>query len=262
MSADLGIEVRNLTVHRGSTIALRAVSAELTRSTGMTGIVGPNGSGKSTLISACSGALRPRTGTVTVDGTNIRSMSTKSLARTIGVVAQMTPSEVPMTVWDYVGLGRLPHQNWVGTSSATDHEWIEKSLVNVGMLGHARKTLNELSGGEAQRVNIARAFAQDPRYLLLDEPTNHLDVHYQHSILQLVRDLGIPSVVVLHDLNLAARYCDQILLFDAGSLAHTGPTTSVLVPENIAPIYRMQVRAIDDSGTPHLLFSPGYTEQP
>ncbi|MGV0396969.1 ABC transporter ATP-binding protein [Corynebacterium suicordis] len=256
-SAPDGIAVKDLSVRRGKKLALQSVSAQLTRGEGMTGIVGPNGSGKSTLISAAYGALKPQSGNVTVDGSDLRNISTKHIARTIGVVAQMAPAEIPVSVWDYVSLGRLPHQNWAGMSSSEDAEWIEKSLANVGMLDHARSSLMELSGGETQRVNIARALAQNPRYLLLDEPTNHLDVHYQHSILQLVRDLGIPSVVVLHDLNLAARYCENILLFDAGTLAHAGTAAEVLTPEKIEPIYRMKVRRIEDSGRPHLVFSPG-----
>ena len=256
MSSAGGIAVHDLSVRRGKTLALHSVDAQLTRSEGITGIVGPNGSGKSTLISAVYGALKPMAGRVTVDGTDVRALSTRAIAQTIGVVTQMTPTEVPVSVWDYVALGRLPHQNWMGVSSQNDREWIDNALVSVGMRSHAGKSLNELSGGEAQRINIARALAQNPRYLLLDEPTNHLDVHYQHSILQLVRDLGVPSVMVLHDLNLAARYCDEVLLFDSSTLAHVGPVAEVLTPEKIFPIYRMKVRTIDDSGTPHLLFSP------
>ncbi|GIE76305.1 hypothetical protein Aph02nite_22550 [Actinoplanes philippinensis] len=172
------------------------------------GLIGPNGSGKTTLLRLLHGALRSPTGRVTVDGDTLASLSPRESARRMAVLVQETTGETALTVAEMVLLGRGPHLSTFQRAGATDHEVAARCLSRVGAAHLAARRFAGLSGGERQRVLIARALAQEATHLLLDEPTNHLDIRYQHEILRLVRGLGTCSIVVLHDLNLAARYCD------------------------------------------------------
>ncbi|UVS80514.1 ABC transporter ATP-binding protein [Actinokineospora sp. UTMC 2448] len=226
------------------------------RSGGVVGLIGPNGSGKSTLLRVLYSALRPLGGVVLIDGTPVSDLRGRELPRRIAVVAQEAPPELPVTVAEMVLLGRSPHRSSLRSYTADDHRIAATALHRVGMRDHADRGFATLSGGEKQRTLIARALTQQTGHLLLDEPTNHLDIHYQHEILHLVRDLGITTVVVLHDLNLAARYCDHLVLLDSGLVAASGPTEEVLTPEVLEPVYRVTVRTIDDGDCRQLVFRP------
>jgi iron complex transport system ATP-binding protein len=158
-----------------------------------------------------------------------------------------------MTVAELAMLGRLPHQSFGSRSGERDREIVEDSLDAVGMTALARRDLSELSGGERQRALIARALVQQARHVLLDEPTNHLDIRYQHDVLELV--VGLPgSVVVLHDLNLAARYCDRLVVLDHGRIVATGTPGEVLTPEVLEPVYGLPVKRLDVDGEITLVF--------
>ncbi|MGH3567376.1 MAG: ABC transporter ATP-binding protein [Pseudonocardia sp.] len=220
------------------------------------GLIGPNGSGKSTLLRILYAALLPRTGAVLIDDIPMTSMAGRDLARRIAVVAQEAPPELPISVAEMVLLGRSPHRSSFQPYTGHDHEIAATALRRVGMRGFAERGFAMLSGGEKQRVLIARALAQEAGHLLLDEPTNHLDIRYQHEILQLVRRLGTTTVVVLHDLNLAARYCDHLVLLDRGSVTCSGPTAQVLAPEVLEPVYHVSVRAFYDDDCVQLIFRP------
>lgn len=153
-------------------------------------------------------------------------------------------------------LGRLPHLRSFARTGHDDHVAAADALQRVGAEHLARRPFSGLSGGERQRVLIARAVAQQGTHLLLDEPTNHLDIRYQHEVLDLMRRLGVTTVVVLHDLNLAARYCDRLVLLDHGRVAGTGTPQEVLEPELIRHVYGIDAQRVDVHGTPNLLFSP------
>lgn len=221
------------------------------------GLIGPNGSGKTTLLRTLYRALRPDSGQVRLDDTPLASIPARQLARRTAVVVQEGATEVPLTVADMVLLGRTPHRSsWQGTR-AEDARLAARALSEVGARHLADRVFAALSGGERQRVLIARALAQQADHLLLDEPTNHLDIGSQHEVLSLVSALSVTTIVVLHDLNLAARYCDRVVLLERGTVVATGPPVAVLTPERLEPIYRVGVQrlAVSD-GVIQLVFHP------
>ncbi|MFC7534764.1 ABC transporter ATP-binding protein [Actinoplanes sp. GCM10030250] len=222
----------------------------------MLGLIGPNGSGKTTLLRLLHGALRSPTGQVTVDGDTLAGLSPREAARRMAVVVQETGGETALTVAEMVLLGRGPHQSAFQRTGVADHEIAAGCLERVGAGHLAARAFAGLSGGERQRVLIARALAQQATHLLLDEPTNHLDIRFQHEILRLVRGLGTCSIVVLHDLNLAARYCDDLVLLGGGAVVAAGPAGDVLDPAILEPIYEIGIKRIDLDGHPHLIFHP------
>lgn len=252
------ITADNVTVAFGGTPAVDGVTLTVP-DTGTLGLVGPNGSGKTTLLRTLYGAVAPAGGRVLLDGDDIAhsaGVRRRDVARAIAVVAQErdgTASGMPMSVAELVTLSRLPHQSAVPRATRHDRDVVTGALDAVGMTHLARRDLADLSGGERQRALIARALAQQTRHILLDEPTNHLDVRYQHEILELVS--GLPgSAVVLHDLNLAARYCDRIVVLDRGRVVAEGTPDAVLVPEILEPVYDRPVTRVDIDGEITLIF--------
>lgn len=225
------------------------------------GLIGPNGSGKTTLLRLLYGALTPPSGVVEVDGTALRALAPREAARRIAVVVQESGGELATTVAELVLLGRGPHLSTFQRAGADDHRIAAQSLARVGAAHLADRAFTQLSGGERQRVLIARALAQQATHLLLDEPTNHLDVRYQHEVLGLVSDLARDTaertaVVVLHDLNLAARYCDDVVLLGRGGVVAAGPVAEVLDPAVLEPVYGIGITRLDLDGELHLLFAP------
>lgn len=201
---------------------------------GVVGLVGPNGSGKTTLLRTLFGALQPTEGRVLLNGVPLGSLRARKIAHELAVVAQDSGEPPQMTVAEVVRLGRLPHKD-------NSEDGIIDALERVGLLHKAKAPLTHLSGGERQRAMIARAFIQDASHILLDEPTNHLDIHYQLEIFQQIQDYRANATVVLHDLNMALKYCDWIHLLDEGRLMESGPPGDVLVPEILQPIYNVRV---------------------
>lgn len=219
------------------------------------GLIGPNGEGKSTLLKLLYGALKPDSGSVLLDGQPINSLKRGELARHIAVVVQEQRGDISLRVSDAVLMGRIPYRSALGSSSARDEELAIDALERVGALHLADRQIDELSGGEQQRVLIARGLCQAPQYLLLDEPTNHLDINFQHQILDLIRSLEMTSVVVLHDPNLAARYCDRIALLGNGTIREIGTPQEVLTPANVSQLFDVTSESVEASdGAPQLLF--------
>nr|WP_231712913.1 ABC transporter ATP-binding protein [Arthrobacter sp. zg-Y820] len=224
------------------------------------GLVGPNGSGKTTLLRTLYSSLAGNNGTVLIDGEELTSLSAREIARRVAVVVQEVSADLPLLVSDMVLLGRTPHRSGFGRRGPADEQIAASALTQVGALQLAGEAFDSLSGGERQRVLIARALAQETTHLLLDEPTNHLDVRYQHEVLDLVRSLAVREertvIVVLHDLNLAARYCDRILLLEAGRVAAAGTPDEVLAPEHLEPVYGVSVRRLELEDGFQLVFRP------
>jgi len=228
------------------------------------GIIGPNGSGKTTLLRCINMTLGPRKGTILIDGRNILELDRKEIARHIGVVPQSAATDFPFSVFDVVLMGRTPWLDRFSGESSKDIEIARNAMEVTGTLHLAARPMDELSGGERQRVIIARALAQQPGILLLDEPTLHLDIKHQLEILELVRRLakekGLMVVLVSHDLDLAARYSDRLLLLRDGRVFSTGAPKEVLTVENIREVYGVSAEIVYGSwtGTPHVILDlPG-----
>jgi iron complex transport system ATP-binding protein len=220
----------------------------------MLGIVGPNGSGKSSLLRLLCGLRNVRSGVVTLDGGNIRGLPRRAIARRIASVEQHAGTQENVTVEDVVRLGRTPHRGALSPWTEADGAASERALARVGMDVRRNQPWATLSGGERQRTQIARALAQEPGELILDEPTNHLDVRHQLDVLSLVRRLGITSIVALHDLNLAALFCDEVAVLNEGRLVSSGPPAAVLTAALIQEVFgvRAEVHASAFSGRPHI----------
>ncbi|PVE12178.1 ABC transporter ATP-binding protein [Streptomyces scopuliridis] len=220
----------------------------------MTGLLGPNGSGKSTLLRLLAGVLAPSHGVVTLDGRPLDGLRRRDIARRVAVVEQQADTLVELSVADVVRLGRIPHRRAWHPPTRADEEAVTAALERTGLRDHASQLWSTLSGGERQRVQIARALAQEPRELLLDEPTNHLDIQHQLDLLNLVAELAVTSVVALHDLNLAAMFCDRIVMLQRGRVIAAGTPRQVLTEDRIADVYGVQVAVTEpgEDGRPHI----------
>ncbi|MEM6289332.1 MAG: ABC transporter ATP-binding protein [Bacteroidota bacterium] len=253
-----GAELRSVDVTLGGTTIVRSVSLELVGGEFLA-LVGPNGSGKSTLLRTLYRALRPSSGEVTVGGTDIRRMPSVGLARTVAVVAQERPEDFDFTVADVVRMGRTPYLGRMGRIGASDDRICAEALARTGAAELAGRVFHTLSGGEKQRVLIARALAQEPSILVLDEPTNHLDIAAQLEILGLVASLDRVTVVAaLHDLNQTAAYADRVAVLRDGALVGCGPPGEVLTPALIEAVFgvRASVGTHPDTGRHQFSFSP------
>ncbi|WP_104128663.1 ABC transporter ATP-binding protein [Cryobacterium sp. Y57] len=234
----MGVDLDQLSFTIDDTIILRDVSASLPTGS-VTGLLGPNGAGKSTLLRLIAGIDKADTGAVSLDGTSVGSLPRREAARRIALLEQNAAPSVELTVLDVVLLGRIPHRTkLMGSFGGDDDRAVAFSALEaVGAAPLADRYWQTLSGGQQQRVQIARAMAQQPSLLLLDEPTNHLDVSAQLALLGQVRELTVTAIMALHDLNLAAAYCDQLLLLDGGRLVASGTPEEVLTPEIIGEVY-------------------------
>ena len=233
----------------------------------LTGLLGPNGAGKTTLLRMVAGLISPEAGAVLVDGQDVDGIPRKQRARRIALLEQESTSSVPLTVREVVGLGRIPYRTLWGNDP--DDDAIDRALASARAQHLADRAWWSLSGGERQRVQIARALAQEPELLLLDEPTNHLDVSAQLSLLAFVRDLGTTTVAALHDLNLAAAFCEHVLVLKDGHLAAAGAPGDVLLPDLLRDVYGVEadVLAHPRTGRPVIAFHEateplGTQEQP
>jgi iron complex transport system ATP-binding protein len=228
----------------GSVPALRGLSLTLEPGA-FVGVVGPNGSGKSTLVRLLAGYLRPRCGAVLLGGRALSRLSDRERARRIAVVQQDTPATFDFTALEVVLMGRSPHLPAFGVEGVRDRAIAHQAMQRTDTVAFAARPLGALSGGERQRVLLARALAQETPILLLDEPTAHLDLNFQIEALQLLRELhaerGATVLAVLHDLNLAALYCDHLVLLDKGRLAVEGPPAEVLTADRLAEVYGARV---------------------
>lgn len=209
------------------------------------GIIGPNGSGKTSLLRAVTRILKPKAGSILLEGKNLRHLGFQEIARVVAVVSQ-NPGVGHITVEDFVLLGRIPHQRrFQFLDSHTDLEIAEKSMTLTDTLKFRDKLVEELSGGERQLVLIARALAQEPRLLLLDEPTTFLDISHQVRIMDLIkrlnRETGVTVMIVLHDLNLAGEYCGRLLLMKEGRIHKSGTPDEVLTYQTIEEVYQTLV---------------------
>nr|WP_042197380.1 ABC transporter ATP-binding protein [Kibdelosporangium sp. MJ126-NF4]CEL22923.1 ABC transporter (iron.B12.siderophore.hemin), ATP-binding component [Kibdelosporangium sp. MJ126-NF4]CTQ90062.1 ABC transporter (iron.B12.siderophore.hemin), ATP-binding component [Kibdelosporangium sp. MJ126-NF4] len=222
------------------------------------GVVGPNGSGKSTLLRAVIGILSPGTGSVRIDGRDVATTRPRERAGVLAAVLQDATSDFDLTTDDVVMMGRACHKRPFERDDARDRTIVADALAAVGAADLAARRFAFLSGGERQRVLIARAIAQQPRVLVMDEPTNHLDLRHQFDVLALPRKLGVTAVVALHDLNLAAHYCDEIHVLHHGRQSRSGTPEHVLNPATLAEVYGVSAAVAPHpvTGRPHITIDP------
>ena len=221
---------------------LEAVSLEVRPGT-LLGLIGPNGAGKSTLLKCISQLLAPTVGRVTLDDEDLRGRSPQEIARHIALLPQSTTLNFAFTCLEVVLMGRNPHLGRFQAEGARDHAIAQQSMTDTGSAEFVTRLITEVSAGERQRVLLARALTQQPRLLLLDEPTAGLDVQHQLQVFTLIRDLvgqGLTAIAVVHDLNLAARFCDRLVLLDRGKVHAWGRVRDVLTPENLASVFRVE----------------------
>ncbi|WP_017557639.1 ABC transporter ATP-binding protein [Nocardiopsis baichengensis] len=224
-----------------------------------TGLLGPNGSGKSSLLRLLAGLRPAAAGVVELDGVPLARVGRRTAARRIAVVEQNAATETDLTVAEVAGLGRIPHRRAWSAPSRSDEDAVERALERVGLADRADEAWHTLSGGERQRAQIARALAQGPHELLLDEPTNHLDIAHQLDVLDLVARLEVTAVVALHDLNLAAMFCDRLLVLKDGRAVAAGTPAEVITEDLIAEVYgvRAEVEPRGPEARPSVHFLPG-----
>ena len=243
------IEVNQLALgYNGRTIvddlSLNASAGEIL------GLIGPNGAGKTTVLRAQAGLLTPWQGAVLVDEQDVQGLDASARAQTIGLVPQGESMVWPLSVEETVSLGRAPHRGWFMPLSGGDRAAVERALTHTGLGDLRQRSIKKLSGGERQRVMIARALAQEPKVLLLDEPTANLDVNHQLRVLELVRELAnerqLIGVMAIHDLALAARYCDRLLLLHQGKAYAAGRPDEVLTVENLRSVFGVEAELYRD----------------
>lgn len=251
------LQVEGLSWQAAAAHIVRDVSLHVARGE-LVGLLGPNGSGKSTLLRMIYRTLRPASGSVRVNASDVWQSSARENARAMAVLAQENPSEFELRVRDVVLMGRTPHQSPFARDGEEDFRLVAQALQRVDAQALSERIFSTLSGGEKQRVLMARALAQQAPLLILDEPTNHLDVRHQFELMNLIRSLGLTALAALHELPLAAHYCDRLYLLKEGALVAQGTPTQVLTPEIIADVYgvRALVRTSPRSGKPLIEFLP------
>ena len=249
------ITTEQLQATLGGSHILKGVSIEVSDKD-FVGIIGPNGSGKSTLLKSIYRVLTPQSGTVFLDGNALNSYKPKESARKMAVVAQHNYSNFEFSVQDVVLMGRAPHKKAMERDNADDYRIVREALEKVNMGGFAQRSFSTLSGGEQQRVILARALAQQTQCLILDEPTNHLDIKYQLQLMDIVRSLRLTVVSAIHDLNIAAMYCNKLFVLQNGRIIAFGPPKQVLTREFIRQVYEVEAKLYTDpeTGQMHILY--------
>jgi len=226
------------------------------------GIIGPNGSGKSTFLKCIYRVQRPSEGTITFDGRPLDDFSYQESARRLSVVAQHNFYSFDFPVLDVVLMGRSPHKKLLERDNLHDYELARKALAVVGMAAFEERSFSSLSGGEQQRVILARALAQQTECMVLDEPTNHLDIKYQLQIMDIVKGLGLTVAAAIHDLNIAALYCDRLLAVKDGKVAGLGTPRELLTEEFIYDLYevRAAVSLHSETGRLNIVYLPQHED--
>lgn len=254
----MSLRVENLSVEKGRKSILSEVGFTALAGA-VTGLIGPNGAGKSTLMTALLG-LTPSSGKASFATYDLLRMPRRDRARLVAYVEQSASTEERVTVSDVVALGRIPFEAaWQSEPTPQDQAIIAAALRDTGMTEFATRRFSTLSGGEQQRVHVARALAQEPQLLLLDEPTSHLDIRAQLQLLSLLRQrakAGTTILVALHDLNLAIRFCDHLVVLHAGRLVAEGDPAEILTPSLLRDVYGVEARLVEgaDAARPTIVF--------
>ncbi len=249
------IRVDDVSVRLGGAEVLRGVSLTVAHGEWL-GLIGPNGAGKTTMLRALA-ALVPFHGAISIDGHSLAQLPRREAAKLIALVPQSPQTPPELTVAEYVLLGRTPHIGYLATESRADRVAAEGAMARLGVRQFARRSLGSLSGGELQRVVLARALAQDAPILLLDEPTSALDLGRQQLVLELVdelrQDAALTVVAAMHDLSLAGQYADRLLLLDRGVVVGDGSAEEVLTADRLDELYGASVHVLHENGSVYVL---------
>ena len=248
------LDVKNLGISFGGLRAVNAFDISIEKEE-LYGLIGPNGSGKSTLLKCIYRVLKPDEGAVWLDGNELSALLVKESAKKQAVVAQHNYYNFEFTVREVVLMGRAPHKKALERDNAEDYRIVEAALETVGLSGFADRSFSTLSGGEQQRVILARALAQQTPCLILDEPTNHLDITHQLQMMRIVKNLDVTVLSAVHDLNIAAMFCDRIYAIQDGQIVGEGTPEELFTPGFIREIYDVEAEVVKDSrGQMHILF--------
>ena len=242
------LKVDNLTYSISGITIVSDVSLKIQKGE-FVGLLGPNGCGKSTLLKNIYHVLSPDAGSVYLDEDNIGGMGSKELARKMSVMIQENSVEFDMNVLDMVMLGRYAHKRMFGSMTKEDLDIARSALKEVGMEDYEERSFLSLSGGEKQRILIARVLAQKTDFIILDEPTNHLDIQYQFQIMDILKAQNVTVFSSVHDLNIAAFYCDKIIVMKKGKIIHYGTPEEILVPEIIDELYHIRSQVSENAWT-------------
>jgi iron complex transport system ATP-binding protein len=249
------VETRNLSLAYDSQVIIEKLSTTITTGE-ITALVGPNGCGKSTLLRGLARLLKPQTGEVLLDGKAIHSLPTKELAKQLGILPQGPTAPEGLTVYELVAQGRYPHQGFFQQWTLEDERVTQEAIAITNMIEFADRPLDTLSGGQRQRAWIAMTLAQKTPILLLDEPTTYLDIGYQLEVMELIEQLNqeraMTILLVLHDLNQAARYSQRMIVLNQGVVVADGPPQAVLTQQLLASVFKVRANIVTDpdSGSP------------
>ena len=238
------IELQHIGVDYGDHTILNAIDATLAPGR-ITAVMGPNGCGKTTLLRCIGGLLQPSRGQVTIDGQPVSSFAAKALAQRVAFVRQQLQTDFEFSAFETVLMGRNPYQHRLQNESREDWDIVERCMRQTGTWELRFAKPAQMSGGELQRVMIARALAQETPLLLMDEPVSTLDIAHQIEIMRLLRQAGKTTVIVIHDLNLALRFCDDVLLLHGGDLLFHGPISEGLTSDRIRTVYGVETHLAD-----------------
>jgi len=239
------LEIENLTYKIDDSLISDGINIKFEENT-FTGIIGPNGSGKSTLLKQIYRVLKPTKGKIFFDGIDIEDISSKKMARQMAVLPQENQSDFDYTVREIILMGRFPyHSFFMGDHDFdVDINLMKKYLNIVGLREQENQYFKTLSGGEKQRVLLARALVQEAELLILDEVTNHLDIGYQYKVLEILKGLNMTIISAIHDLNLAMKFCDQVVIIDKGRIIVTGNPKDIITRENLKEIFKIDAQII------------------
>lgn len=236
------IEINNVNKTLSGTPILKDINLQIHKGT-ITSFIGPNGAGKSTLLGIMSRLARPDSGSVSIEGKNVHTYSTKEIAQTLSILKQSNHITLRLTVQDLVAFGRYPYSE--SKLTAKDHEIIARSIAYMGLEDYANRYIDELSGGQRQRAYISMVLAQDTDYIFLDEPLNNLDMKHSVQIMQVLRDLvenhGKTVVIVLHDINFASAYSDYIIALKDGQVTHSGKVAEIMQSPVLKSLYDIEI---------------------
>lgn len=248
------LSVQNISFGIDKTDILKDISFDVEQNS-FVGIIGPNGSGKSTLLKCIYGVNKPNKGDIYFEKDNLLKISGKERAKKIAVLAQESSGQFDFSVRQVVEMGRYPHKKTLENYSKEDEEIIERVLVDMKLIDYKERSFNTLSGGEKQRVLIARLLVQESDFIVLDEPTNHLDIGYQIEIMNTIKNMGVTVLAAIHDMNMAALYCDKVILMKKGEVINCGEVEHVLTADMLKTLFNVSAEIHDFKGRKQIVYN-------